>query len=284
MSKPRSLTEILAAKGGRSSHSHDQTESSTLAANTNGFASKSGREIEETEDEMQELEIPSSSTVLHDDSDLLQLLSGATINQNFEKDLSKVRIDGSTQYDIIELYSTIAFLKKENQELRKEIEFSKKSKEAILKETNARYESQLEKMRTENQKYCEDFPLLENELNELRQINEALLQEKEELMEALNQLREKSSQSQEASSVRSELQAVKMENNRLKMEIARLKSDSDSFLQNDLPSFQRQLLAKDQEINDIQQQFSMEIDQLRAESSKEQDQASEILLLFSNVF
>jgi chromosome segregation ATPase len=236
MSKPRSLTEILAAKGGRSSHSHDQTESSTLAANTNGFASKSGREIEETEDEMQELEIPSSSTVLHDDSDLLQLLSGATINQNFEKDLSKVKIDvpdGSTQYDIIELYSTIAFLKKENQELRKEIEFSKKSKEAILKETNARYESQLEKMRTENQKYCEDFPLLENELNELRQINEALLQEKEELMEALNKLREKSSQSQEAISVRSELQAVKMENNRLKMEIARLKSDSDSFLQND---------------------------------------------------
>lgn len=173
-----------------------------------------------------EEEMPSSSlTVLPDESDLMNLLG---INDIPLQSPSRYQQNHSKEDDLIELYSVIGMLRKENEELKKDNEFTKKSKDAIITDLTSKYESQISKLKNDlkltNQKNIDqvlEFQEIRLEYDEMKNEIDRLLQERDTLENRLGQDKD------DQSSVKADLMNSKTEINKLRMEIARYKNDSE---------------------------------------------------------
>lgn len=175
-----------------------------------------------------EEEMPSSSlTVLPDESDLMNLLG---INDIPLQSPSRYQQNHSKEDDLIELYSVIGMLRKENEELKKDNEFTKKSKDAIITDLTSKYESQISKLKNDlkltNQKNIDqvvEFQEIQFEYDGMKNEIDRLLQERNTLENRLGQDKD------DQSSVKADLMNSKTEINKLRMEIARYKNDSEMF-------------------------------------------------------
>ncbi len=226
------------------------------------------------DEQEEEAEMPSSSlTVLGDNTDLLQLLAGASVSPSFVPTPSGTNdsypvyntnasyvISGfgknsvsepSPNDDMIELYSTISMLKKENLDLQKEIEFIKKSKDAIIQETSLKTEQHIERLKLELQEqqqvninYSRDNEQLQKELEMMKIDMEFLIKQKEEIEQ--NTYRRQD----DSSSMKSELLSMKTELNKTKMEVHRCKGENGNLTRDN------QTTVK--ELNDLRKHFDEE--------------------------
>lgn len=229
--------------------------------------------VEEDEEEM-----PSSSfTVLGDDSDLLKLLSGANTpmgkqapdssldyNNHYYNNNSNGNNNGKNSEEIIELYSTIAMLKKENGELMKELEFVKKSKDAMLNDQLQKNDVHASRLRAEIQeqqavaiRIQREKEEMEREMEMMRSDMECLMREKQDLEQNVHRNKD------DSSTVRSDLAISKQELNKLRMEMGRMKADNDRLtsennglnneIQQMLDQKEQQDRLHDNELRDLQQ-------------------------------
>jgi hypothetical protein len=252
-----------------------------------------------------EMEMPSSSTVLHDDSDILMLLAGGNQNalQSIPQQLinSQSPVNGSfskEKEDLIELYSTITLLKKENQELTKDLEYTKKSKDALLKDQQQKYEMTISKLKNELFQLQERVSIYDAEKFESLRIHDqmkedyqVLVHEKDDLEQRYFKLKEKemslstsNSNSEIVQNLRSEVHSLKSENNKLKMEISRIKGDSEKSNSHEIFAIKEELQQKNIEIEDLRHSQQLEIDSLRQELKRAEEQVISFHLFFRSIF
>lgn len=227
------------------------------------------------EDGELEMEMP-SSTILVDDSDIMSLLGTPVNNAKNNTNTSSQAANNNLDPDIIEFYSTIAFLKKENSELMKELEFTKKSKEAIVKDLQQKSDQQINKLKNELRLANDKIATQVNEIDEIRKMNElikedfqGLLHEKEDLEIKLTRMKEtvaaSSQSSSDQSALRNDLMNSKTELNKLKMEMARNKNDYDriydenTYLKDELSRLQKELDNSSQTTTKDIQHFQNEL-------------------------
>lgn len=223
-----SLQDLLAKKSANRSvveetHSDTDREAEVaFDANNNENEHELGAEtnLEYFEDE---LEMPGSSlTVGADDEDVFAMLSGT-------KERTSGKFKSAAEHDIVELYSTIAFLKKENQELVKEVEFVKRSKDATFKDMQTKLETQIAQLRNENRDLQAVIHRKDDEITHLVESKgddaglkaelERVIAERETLEAAMSR------QKDDQGGLRADLMTSKTEINRLKMELGRMKGD-----------------------------------------------------------
>jgi predicted RNase H-like nuclease (RuvC/YqgF family) len=256
--KPKSLIELLG--GGKLSLPPTQRE----AKKEEMFAQQ---EEDIRNDDLEETEIPSSSTILDRNSDLLSLLgihqSPSTSSFPSDKDSEDVpQLDvncGNRGNDaIIECYSTIAFLKKDNKELHKEVEFLKKSKDLAIKEFSSKYDhrynqnekeihSLTEKARNAEEKYSE----MKSTYDQLKRNHDALFVEKNEFENQLKKSQE--DETHYRSALLEENSSLVLENKNLKLEITRLSENLEKKSRSafDGASTNQRLHDKEMEIEEL---------------------------------
>lgn len=185
-----------------------------------------------------EQEMPSSSySVMADEADLLQLLAGETTTPigPFSPDGNNQQTAPSrlSQNELIELYSAIAFLKKENHNLAKDLEFTKKSKDAIMMEAQNKHSVETSKLKNElkdanmriiqYEKDLSSFKRAAETIEGLKNEVTVLTREKEALESMLGRNKD------DQGNVRGELMATKADLNKARMELARAKSEADQY-------------------------------------------------------
>eukprot|EP01040_Poterioochromonas_malhamensis_P018800 gene18800-22033_t len=91
-------------------------------------------------------EMPGSSTTVGaDDDEIFQILGISNSSKH-----ASLSGKAEKEHDIVELFSTIAFLRRENQDLQKEVEFVRCSKDAALKEVQNKLEAQVQSLTKRN--------------------------------------------------------------------------------------------------------------------------------------
>lgn len=172
-------------------------------------------------------EMPGSSTTVGaDDDEIFQILGISNSSKH-----TSLSGKADKEHDIVELFSTIAFLRRENQDLQKEVEFVRCSKDAALKEMQNKLEAQIQNLTKRNAELQErlgqrdrqlsDVGVQQSELDRLRRELEQLATEKEELETNASKTKD------DQGSLRGDLLAAKSEINRLKMELGRAKGDNE---------------------------------------------------------
>jgi hypothetical protein len=238
--------------------------------------------------ERDEMEMPSSSAVFHDDSDVLMLLAAGGNNSNNTNNNSSTNskppppaLFPKDKEDLIELYSTITLLKKENQELQKDLEFTKRSKEALLKDQQSKSDHIINRLKSDLKMLDERNSFLENEkfenskfLEQFKEENEQLSREKDEIFAKWQKLREKEL-SLKSNDSNAELLSLKTENNKLKMEIGRMRADADQSASFEMNQLKDELQKRNYEMEGFNQSHELEVDSLTQTIKKLEEQVSE---------
>ena len=205
--------------------------------------------VDDTNSGEEEMEMPSSSTVVHNDNEIFNLLAGES------NETTQQENDNET---IIELYSTIAFLKKQNQELTKDVEFSRASKDASIKNED--------KLKNENLRLRNELSNLDMQLKNSNEEMKRLYADLEAQQIEIERLKEYELRAAD-SSHREEIFTQKSENNKLKMEIAQIRAECDRLLQ-------QQSQKSEEEMKTVVQQCEMEIEKARNEAKIANEQVS----------
>jgi DNA repair exonuclease SbcCD ATPase subunit len=241
-------------------------------------------EKEEEEEEEEELEMTSYSTsVPADQTDLLAILNSEVFPTPFGHNLQilnqqSVGGGNSNNEEVIELYSTIAMLKKDNNDLLKEAELQRASKDAHFTETQRKLEQQINNLKKElldsnnsSLKYQQEFEQYKREIQTLEQIQnelEAALHDKDDMIQQLQV-----NKHQDQNTLKIDYNHAKSEINKLRMEIAASRSSQEKLM-GENAAIQNELSYLHTEHDKMIGSHQNEIQDIKSEKRKLEDQVT----------
>lgn len=247
-----------------------------------------------------EQEMPSQSmSVMPEETDLMALLSSPQYQPSHPM---------AANEDAVELYSTIAMLKRENSELTKEVQFLRVSKDAQLADLASKLEhtqqmhssnaQAVPAMRKELAHANECMARLEAENHRLHEHVQAAEAKAQDLQAALIQKEDDlnaltMNRSSDVNSLRSDCNNMKLEINKLKMESSVLKAREEKALrdaaqlQADLgyrnAETEKMIASHQKEINDLQLDKRRAEDQLQVMRAELTDRGAQISKLTNDL-